>query len=54
MAPIQNTGLINAKTHLVRRQNFRKTNISYPLTHIRKCAYHGVMLVFRKICERPE
>ena len=45
MAPIQNTGLINAKIHLVRRQNFRKTNISYPLTHIRKCAYQGVINV---------
>ena len=45
MAPIQNTGLINAKTHLVRRQNFRKTNISYPLRHIRKCAYQGVINV---------
>ena len=28
--------------HLVRTQNFPKTNISYPLIRTRACAYHGV------------
>ena len=28
--------------HLVRTQNFLKTNVSYPLIHTRTCAYQGV------------
>ena len=29
-------------THFVRTQNFRKTNISYPLMRTRTCVYQGV------------
>ena len=31
--------------HLVRTQNFSKTNISYPLIHTRMCVYQGVEIV---------